>query len=73
MDTTINTTPKNPDKSRTVLLETAESTSAPKSLNLPPVMATSSKTPPKTSNPIMTLWGIDQPFSCGARLVESAG
>jgi hypothetical protein len=31
-------------------------------LNLPPVTATRSKTPPNTSKPIAMLWGMGPPF-----------
>jgi hypothetical protein len=57
-----NAIPSNPAVSRTGALDTAESTSAPKILNFPPVTATSSSTPPNTNSPIAMLWGMGPPF-----------
>jgi hypothetical protein len=58
----INPNPRIPDKSRTGVFETGESTSATKILKLPPVTAISSRTAPSTSKPITTLWGMGRPF-----------
>ena len=60
--TAIKVKPRIPEMIRTGAFETGVSTSATKILNWPPVIATSNRTPPSTSKPIMMLWGMDRPF-----------